>query len=299
MKANGQFCFVTSRRIILAVCLSAIFSNILLAKDGKNRMSRTILNSYSRLDSAGAGRTVKVLKAASIAAPAAAKSAAEGSLADRTSIHFVPTSYSYPTNSKKETGVKDYDKSELIVYALAIRRYAKQYGYDTSYAFLANMGMGSTQKRFFIVNLKTLEIENSGLVSHGFGSTASFYDRQYSNKPGSKCTSLGKYSIVGEYNGSYGFSYKLKGLDSSNSNAMKRKIVIHSMTCIPDKEGNAPACVSEGCPAVSKLFLAAIQKIVESQKKPVLLWVFDSNLEKPVVELPVALIERLKYFERW
>lgn len=299
MKTNGQSCFVTCKAILLLICLSAIISNSLMAKDGRNRMSRTIYNSHARVDSAGSGKVVRSLKSAKVAVPTAAKAVSEGSMADRTNIHFVPTSYNYPKSSKTETGVKNYDKQELILYAIALRKYARQYGYDTSYAFLANMGMGSTQKRFFIINLKTLEIESSGLVSHGFGNTASFYDRQYSNKPGSKCTSLGKYCIVGKYNGSYGFSYRLKGLDSTNSNALKRKIVLHSMGCIPDQESNAPACVSEGCPAVSKLFFTSIQKIVEKQKKPVLLWLFDSNLERPVIELPQALVEKLKYFERW
>ena len=221
------------------------------------------------------------------------------SVADKTVIRFQPTAYSYPKNSKKESGVSKYEKEELVLYALALRKYAKQFGYDTSYAFFANMGMGSTQKRFFVVNLKTLEIESSGLVSHGFGNSASFYDRAYSNKPGSKCTSLGKYSIAGKYNGTYGYSFKLKGLDSTNSNALKRKIVLHSMNCIPDKESIAPACVSEGCPAVSQQFFGSLRKLIEQQKRPILLWVYDSNLEKPVVELPQALVEKLKYFERW
>jgi hypothetical protein len=56
------------------------------------------------------------------------------------------------------------------------------------------------------------------------------------------------------------------------------------MSCIPDVEGIMPACVSEGCPAVSSKFFSFIRQIIDSRKKPVLLWIFDSNLEELVVE---------------
>jgi hypothetical protein len=135
-----------------------------------------------------------------------------------------------------------------MIYAKALKQYAKKNGYDTSYAFLSNMGMLYNKKRFFVINLTTMKVEQSGLVAQGRGKGVSIYDKQYSNKADSKCTSLGRYKISGMYKGGYGNAYKVQGLDSSNSNAYKRNIVIHPMGCIPDKEGIAPACVSEGCP---------------------------------------------------
>ncbi|MDP4264279.1 MAG: murein L,D-transpeptidase catalytic domain family protein, partial [Bacteroidota bacterium] len=110
------------------------------------------------------------------------------------------------------------------------------------------------------------------------------YDKQYSNQAGSKCTSLGRYKIWGKYKGTYGESYRMIGLDSSNQNALSRNIVLHSMACIPDTDGVAPACVSDGCPAVSTNFLSSLSKTIDSRKKPLLLWIFDSNLEEAVVE---------------
>lgn len=200
-----------------------------------------------------------------------------------TTIRFRPTSFNYPKNTKKEIGIAEYATEQLLLYAKVLKEYAKKNGYDTTYAFLGNMGMFSNIKRFFVVNLKTMKVEMSGLVSHGRG-TGSIFDKQYSNTEGSKCTSLGRYKITGKYKGGYGISYRMAGLDSSNKNAYSRNIVLHSMMCIPDIEKAMPACVSEGCPSVSAKFFSSLSKIIDSRKKPVLLWLFDSNLEEVVLE---------------
>ncbi len=199
-------------------------------------------------------------------------------------IIFKPTSFTYPENSKADAGMAHYPASQLILYAKALKQYAIKNGFDTSYALLGNMGMLSNKKRFFVVNLVTMEIEQSGLVSHGRGQGPSVYDKQYSNEAGSKCTSLGRYKIMNKYKGMYGEAYRMAGLDTSNQNAYSRNIVLHSMGCIPDNDGIMPACISEGCPAVSIQFLSFLRKIIDTRKKPVLLWIFDSNLEEAVME---------------
>lgn len=199
-------------------------------------------------------------------------------------IRFRPTRFSYPQGCSIETGIAEYSATQVLYYAKALKQYAMKKGFDTTYAFLSNMGMLSSKKRFFVVNLVTMQIEQVGLVSHGRGQGKSKYDRQYSNIVESKCTSLGRYIIMKKYKGSYGESYRMTGLDSTNSNAFKRNIVLHSMGCIPDEENNSPVCISEGCPAVSHNFLSSLSQIIDSRKKPVLLWVFDSNLEEVVID---------------
>jgi len=195
-------------------------------------------------------------------------------------ISFKSTSFVYPEGSRAEIGVKEYPTENLLLYAIVMKQYAKENGLDTTYAFISNMGILSTKKRFFVINLVTMEVECSGLVSQGRGRGRTKYDKQYSNIIESKCTSLGRYKIATKYKGSYGESYRLIGLDSSNQNAVKRRIVLHQMGCIPDDENIAPTCVSEGCPAVSPNFLSGLTKIIDTRKKPILLWVFDSNLEE-------------------
>lgn len=199
-------------------------------------------------------------------------------------IKFKPTTFSYPVGPGKEIGLPGYSSQQLLPYVVVLKEYAKKYGYDTTYAFFSNMGMLPSVKRFFVVDLVKMEIISTGLVAQGRGQGSSRFDRQYSNEQESRCTSLGRYSIRRKYKGEYGFAYRMTGLDSTNSNACKRNIVLHSMGCMPDDEENVPVCISEGCPAVSVKFLSALSKILDTRKKPVLLWIFDSNLEEPVVE---------------
>jgi len=179
----------------------------------------------------------------------------------------------------KESGLSYYPYERVLLRAGALKMYAKSNGYDRKYAFIINMGMRSNTKRFFIVNLKSMCVESSGLVAHGKGDGLKFNGgRQYSNDEGSNCTSLGKYKIGSSYQGFFGLAFKLDGLEASNSNAMDRNIVLHSMHCIPESPGDKPICVSEGCPAVSDQFLLQIQDIIEQSKKPILLLIYDSTV---------------------
>jgi hypothetical protein len=199
-------------------------------------------------------------------------------------ISFRSTSFSYPENSRSEIGIAYYPPSQLILYASLLKAYAIKKGYDTNYVFLCNMGIVSNKKRFYIFNLKTMRIENAGLVSQGKGSSLSTFNKKYSNEPGSNCTALGRYKISGRYQGEYGESFKLYGLDSTNNKAFARRIVLHSMPCIPDTDAAMPPCASEGCPAVSPSFLDSMKAVISSAKKPILLWIFDSNLQDLVLE---------------
>jgi L,D-transpeptidase catalytic domain len=194
------------------------------------------------------------------------------------------TSFSYPQNAVREIGVENLPEEEILLYAIALKKYAVENGYDTTYAFLANMGQLTTTKRLYLIDLSSMKIVNKGLVSHGRGKGSSIYAKQYSNAPGSNCTSLGKYKIMSSYTGNYGYSYRMAGLEQSNNNALKRNIVLHSMSCIPDRENYAPACVTEGCPAVSPQFLSSIDPIIRGRKAPVLFWIFDSLLQQAVVD---------------
>ncbi|MEI9945371.1 MAG: murein L,D-transpeptidase catalytic domain-containing protein [Chitinophagaceae bacterium] len=199
-------------------------------------------------------------------------------------ISFKPTSFTYPSNCKADVGIDNYSTAQVILYAKALKQYAIEKGFDTSYVFLSNMAIASDKKRFFIINLTSMQIEHSGLVAQGRGMGKSRYDKQYSDQKGSRCTSLGRYKIMSKYRGEYGESYRLAGLDTSNENAYDRNVVLHPMGCIPDEEDIMGACISEGCPAVSVKFLTALSKIIDSRQKPLLLWIFDSNLEEVVVK---------------
>lgn len=63
-------------------------------------------------------------------------------------------------------------------------------------------------------------------------------------------------------------------MDSSNSNALKRNIVLHSWNAVSEKE-TFPDGTPEGwgCPAVSNESLKRISSKIDASKKPILLWV--------------------------
>lgn len=162
--------------------------------------------------------------------------------------------------------------------ATCIETYAKSNNYSSDYVFLVDMSLPSGKKRFFVYNLKTSKLECSSLVSHGFGSTIKDSEDQliFSNNNYSCKTSLGKYKVGSSYNGTYGLAFKLYGLDSSNSKAFERAIVLHSDVHVPETE-TYPGKIfqSAGCPAVAPAFLTVLSKYIKSSKKPILMWIYN------------------------
>lgn len=170
--------------------------------------------------------------------------------------------------------------SRLKEKAADLKAYAKANNYSSDYVFLVDMSIPSGKKRFFVYNLKTDTMECCSLVSHGFGSTVKESMNQeelvFSNNNYSFKTSLGRYKIGTSYNGTYGKAYKLYGLDSTNSRAYERAIVLHSDQHIPSFE-TYPAKIfqSAGCPAVTPTFLPVLDKYIKGSKKPILMWIYN------------------------
>jgi hypothetical protein len=171
--------------------------------------------------------------------------------------------------------IAGYVLKELKEKAGAARLFVHRNGYNENLCFLLKMSLPSGQNRFFIYNLKSDSLQASGLVAHGNCFQNWLEGRRYSNVNGSGCTSLGRYKIGGHYYGKFGYSYKLMGLDSSNNNAFERTVVLHSHTCIPDTEPGDEICQSNGCPMVSPHFLEQLKTIINTSKKPVMLWIYE------------------------
>jgi hypothetical protein len=113
----------------------------------------------------------------------------------------------------------------------------------------------SGEERFYVVNLMSGDVE-SHRVAHGRGSDPdhSGFVERFSNDFGSYASSNGAYLTGDYYEGKYGLSMKVRGLDMSNYNAEPRAIVIHNawyaeddMIPLHGKLGR-----SEGCFAMSK-----------------------------------------------
>ncbi|WP_110008689.1 murein L,D-transpeptidase catalytic domain-containing protein [Chryseobacterium sp. AG844] len=156
-----------------------------------------------------------------------------------------------------------------------IKNYIKGKEYNQELAVFINFKIPSGKYRYFIYNLKNNTILQQAVVSHGSGSVIPKSDAlKFSNIEGSYQSSLGKYAIGESYVGKFGKSYRLAGLDSTNSNAMQRAIVLHSYGCIPDTESRNPACLSLGCPMLSINAFKETAKYIDQSKKPIILYAF-------------------------
>jgi hypothetical protein len=117
-------------------------------------------------------------------------------------------------------------------------------------AGIADFGQPSAQPRFHFANLENGTVR-SFYVAHGRGSDPehSGWLQNFSNQMGSNATSRGAYLTCEWYNGKYGTSIRLEGLDRDNSQALPRAIVMHpaayaapSMIATYGKLGRSEGC---------------------------------------------------------
>ncbi len=148
-------------------------------------------------------------------------------------------------------------------------------GYNNEIAFLIDMKISSGKNRFFVVDLRNKKILKKGLVAHGYGSSILNSDSlKFCNVPNSMATSIGKYRIGNSYYGKFGKSYKLSGLDNTNSKALERNIVLHSYKDVPEHEVDGAICLSKGCPMVSFGFFKEIEELIDQSKRSILIYVY-------------------------
>ena len=120
---------------------------------------------------------------------------------------------------------------------------------------IADFSKPSSEPRFHLVDLASGQVE-SHRVAHGRGSDPahSGYLERFSNDFGSYATSNGTYTTGDYYDGKYGLSMKVQGLDWSNNNAEARAIVIHNAWYAEDDMIPLHGMLgrSEGCFAMSR-----------------------------------------------
>jgi L,D-transpeptidase catalytic domain len=171
--------------------------------------------------------------------------------------------------------ITDKEIGHVKSYAEKIKPFVKANNYCEEYCFLIDMKIASGKKRFFVYDLIQDTILHSGLVTHGGGSQTTTDKLSFNNIPNGNATSLGKYKIGTEYSGRFGMAFKLHGLETTNSKAFERFVVLHGHSCVPDNEVDPfPICTSLGCPTVSPSFLPTLKKYIDKSDKPVVLWIF-------------------------
>lgn len=161
------------------------------------------------------------------------------------------------------------------------KKYCAANNLDTSYCILIDMNIHSGKERLYVYDFRSDSIIHSGLVSHGCGSHPWSEDYSktnptFSNVPESHQSSIGKYRIGkrGWSNWGINVNYKLHGLESTNSKAYERLIVLHGWYAVQDSS-TFPMGTPEGygCPAVSNNTMRFLDAKLKGKKKDVLLWI--------------------------
>lgn len=184
-------------------------------------------------------------------------------------------SFYSPLSKAVITRKAHHEKKVSAKMTAAARTFVIQQDYNQRFCFLIDMSLPSGSKRFFIYNFGKDSVINAGLVTHGNCNQYWLEGQKYGNDPGCGCTSLGRYKIGKPYYGKFGLACKLYGLDSTNDKAFERYVVLHSHSCVPDKEREDDICQSQGCPTLSPAFLTTVQSFISGSKKPVLLWIYE------------------------
>lgn len=181
----------------------------------------------------------------------------------------------------------DHSRPSIDTGSFALRAqqallYAQSRKMSTNRCLLIDMSIHSGLNRLIEWDFNNSTIVSATLVTHGCGTAAWASDRTrkqpaFSNVPESHLSSLGRYSIGerGPSQWGIGVKYLLHGLDTTNSNALKRYVVFHSWNKVKDTEtypSGAPE--SWGCPAVSDNYMRYIDSVLQQEKRPVLLWIY-------------------------
>jgi len=181
----------------------------------------------------------------------------------------------HPAKNEARHSLQPAFIEKLNLRAPDAKAFAKKNNFNTGFCFLIDMSLPSFRKRFFVYDLQKDSVVKSGLVAHGNCNQYFLEGRKYDNTIGCGCTSLGKYKIGYSYIGRFGLAFKLYGLESTNSNAFARYVVLHSYDDIPEAETDTDICQSNGCPMVSPGFLKELAPMIKGSKKPVLLWIYE------------------------
>lgn len=144
------------------------------------------------------------------------------------------------------------------------------------YLSIIDYNKPSTEKRFFIIDKKEKRLLYKEYVAHGMN-TGNNKATDFSNKAGSKQSSLGFFKTEESYFGRNGYSMRLKGLEKGiNDNARERAIVIHGAHYVsPDfikQYGRLGR--SWGCPALPE---AVNKQIIDLIKEGSCLYIHSED----------------------
>ena len=144
---------------------------------------------------------------------------------------------------------------------------------ETSILTVIDYSLPSTEPRLWVLDLDQKQLLFRELVSHGVNTGENLATR-FSNRVGSRQSSLGLFRTEGTYYGRNGFSLRLEGLERGiNHKALERTIVMHGAWYVSEDfaEEHGRLGRSWGCPALEK---DVAHEVIETIRNGSLLFVY-------------------------
>lgn len=119
---------------------------------------------------------------------------------------------------------------------------------------LIDYSLPSTVRRLWVIDVPRRRVLFHELVAHGENSGGN-WATAFSNRPGSRQSSLGLFRTEDTYVGGHGVSLRLEGLEPGvNDQAMQRKIVMHGADYVDSRVVHSLGRLgrSWGCPALPR-----------------------------------------------
>lgn len=156
--------------------------------------------------------------------------------------------------------------------------FARRHNMNEHYALFVDYGIPSGTPRLFVWDFHQQKIVASTYVMHGPGGGSTDVKPRFSNRPGSKCSALGRFLVTKEHGRRNKRGFRLKGLDIDNRTAYDRGLMIHGAKWVDRhcwKEYipmNSKCC--SGCVTVSSRGMNYLFPLISNEQKPLLLWSF-------------------------
>ena len=163
--------------------------------------------------------------------------------------------FSFSPNSSIEKLYQELNlknKMDFTTFSNAIAGMKKLKDVKEDIITIIDFTKSSIKERFFVIDLKNKKTLFSTYVMHGKNSGESI-PKEFSNAINSFKSSPGFYRTENTYNGEYGYSLRLNGLEKGiNDKARERAIVVHGSQYAKPKPGAKKLDRSLGCPAIPK-----------------------------------------------
>lgn len=156
--------------------------------------------------------------------------------------------------------------------------FAHRHNMNEHYTLFVDYAIPSGKPRLFVWDFRQKKIVATTYVMHGPGGGSTDERPRFSNRPGSGCSSLGRFLVTKEHGNRNKRGFRIKGMDVDNQSAYARALMIHGSGWV-DRHCwkryiplNGKCC--QGCVTVSSRGMNYLYSLISKEKKPLLLWNF-------------------------